>query len=123
MIVEIVPFSEVHWAVWEIAFQDLKISLRLWVLELEYSEHLGRRDVWVRLFLVDFELLIETNLAAEDDFDLIASGRDLVENALIFNFFSLEYDAFLAMVLEKRAIFAVALSVEAATAARGCEVF
>ena len=79
--------------------------------------------MWVRLFLVDFELLIETNLAAEDDFDLIASGRDLVENALIFNFFSLEYDAFLAMVLEKRAIFAVALSVEAATAARGCEVF
>jgi len=47
MIVEIVPFSEVHWAVWEIAFQDLKISLRLWVLELEYSEHLGGRDVWV----------------------------------------------------------------------------
>jgi hypothetical protein len=39
VVVEIVPLSEIHWAVRVIALQDFEISLRLWVLELEYPKH------------------------------------------------------------------------------------
>lgn len=83
MIIEIVPLSEVHWAVWEITLQDLEISLGLRVLELENPEHLGRRNMWVRLFLIYFYLLVQADFAALNDFNLSTSKRNLISNALV----------------------------------------
>lgn len=40
MVIEVVPFPEVHWTVWVVTLQDFKISLCLWVLEFEYPESL-----------------------------------------------------------------------------------
>ena len=53
MIIEVVPLSKVHWAVRVVTLQDLKISLCLRVLKLEYPKSLCRRNVRVRLLLID----------------------------------------------------------------------
>lgn len=66
VVIEVMPLSEVHWAVWVITLQDLQESLSLWVLELEDSEGLGRWDVGVGLLLVDLELLIKADFASLD---------------------------------------------------------
>lgn len=47
VVVEVVPFAEVHRAVGVIALQDFKISLGLGVLEFEYPKHLSGRNVRV----------------------------------------------------------------------------
>jgi hypothetical protein len=52
MIIEIMPFSEVHGTVGVIALQYFEISLRFWILKFEYPEHLGRGNVRIRLLLV-----------------------------------------------------------------------
>ena len=41
VVIEVMPFPEIHWAVREIAFQNFEISLSFWVLELEYPKLLG----------------------------------------------------------------------------------
>lgn len=83
MVIEVMPLSEVHWAVWEITLQDFEISLSLRVLELENPEHLGRWDMWVRLLLIYFYLLVQADFAALDHFDLSTSKRNLISNALV----------------------------------------
>ena len=40
VVIKVVPFPEVHGAVWVVTLQDFKISLCLWVLEFEYPESL-----------------------------------------------------------------------------------
>lgn len=53
MVVEVVPFSEIHGAAWEVALQDLQVALGLRVLELEDPERPCGGHVVLRLPLVD----------------------------------------------------------------------
>lgn len=99
VVIEIVPLSEVHWAVRVIALQDFEISLGLWVLEFEYPKHLGRRDVRVRLFLIYFQLLVQADFAALDDLDLIASQWNLVQDTLVLDLIARENKTLLLMLV------------------------
>lgn len=114
MVVEIVPLSEVHWAVRVIALQDFEISLRLRVLELEYPKHLRRRNVRVRLLLIDFKLLVQADFAALNDLYLVAPQRDLIQDALVLDLVAGEHETLLVMLI--RILFAVALTVVSSAA-------
>lgn len=122
MIIEIMPFSEVHGTVGVIALQYLEISLRFWILKFEYPEHLGGGNVRIRLLLVYLQLLIQADFAAENDFDLVAPGWDLIENTLVLDLVAGEDYALLFVLINQWTVFAVALSVEAATAAGRCHI-
>jgi len=110
VIIEVMPFPEVHRAVRIIALQDFEISLRLWVLEFEYPKHLSGGNVRVRLFLIDFKLLVQADLAALNDLDLIAAQRNLVEYTLVLDLVAREDNTLLFMVLW--ALLAEALTVK-----------
>lgn len=110
VIIEVMPFPEVHRAVRIIALQDFEISLRLWVLEFEYPKHLSGGNVRVRLFLIDFKLLVQADLAALNDLYLIAAQRNLVEYTLVLDLVAREDNTLLFMVLW--ALLAEALTVK-----------
>jgi hypothetical protein len=111
-----VPFAEVHRAVGVIALQDFKISLGLWVLELEYPKHLCRWDVWVRLLLINLKLLIQANLASLNDFDFGAPSGNLIPNALVLDLVAVDHLAFLITMLV--VLLADASTVESSATAR-----
>lgn len=123
VVVEVVPLPEVHRAVGVVALQNFEVALRLGVLELENPEHLRRGNVRVRLLLIDFELLIQAYLAAENDLNLVALRRNLTQNALVFNLVPREHDALFVGVVDQRAVLAETLGFVLASAAGRGQVF
>ena len=101
MVVEVVPLPEVHGAVRVVALKNFEVALSLWVLELKNPEHLGRWNVWIGLLLVNLQFLIQANFTAEDNFNLVTLGRNLIENALVFNLVPCQHDALLVGVVNQ----------------------
>lgn len=55
MVVEVVPFPEVHRASWIVALKYFQESFSLWIFEFENSERPRGRYMVIRLLLVDFD--------------------------------------------------------------------
>jgi len=72
--------------------------LSLWVLELEDSESLSGWNVRIRLFLIDFELLIKADFTSLNNLDLGTLNRYLITDWLIFNIISLNENALLLLI-------------------------
>ena len=86
MIIEIVPFPEVHWAPRMVAFQDFKESLSFRILELEYSEGSGGRYMMLRFSLVYFDFgEILATIRTLDYFNELAIRRDLLLYAFVID--------------------------------------
>ena len=70
------------------------------------------------MLLVYLYFLVETDLAPENDLDLIAFGWYLTENTLVINLVAGVYEALLVVLVQQRTILAIALRVKATATAR-----